>query len=189
MSEDIAAYLDGELEAPAVALFEEHLKACLPCAREVAAQRRLLRALDCALKDEPSLVLPANFAEIVAAHAESDMSGVRQRAEHWRALRVSLILLAAACALLGGAALTDSVLSPATALLRYAASISNLVWHTLYNFGDGIALILRAVGRRFVFESQPSSTLAFILLAVALALLPRLIASYHRAPRITEYTE
>lgn len=189
MSQDIAAYLDGELTPAALALFEGHLKACSRCARNVSAQRRLLCALDCALKDEPALALPANFAEIVAAHAQSDMRGVRGRAEHGRALRVSLLLLAAAFALLGGATLIESVLAPITSVLRYAASIFGFIWHALYNFGDGVAVILRAVGCRFVFESQPSSIFAFVLLASALALLPHLINSYHRAPRITEYTE
>ncbi|MBV9211845.1 MAG: zf-HC2 domain-containing protein, partial [Acidobacteria bacterium] len=87
-SEEIAAYLDGELDARAVEIFEEHLKACRDCSQELQDQRRLLCALDFALSEhEPALALPQNFAEVVATNAESDMSGVRLRSEHRRALR------------------------------------------------------------------------------------------------------
>lgn len=179
-SEEIAAYLDGELDAPATALFELHLKACHNCSHELHEQRRLLCALDYAFgEDNSALALPQNFAQVVATHAESDMSGVRLRAEHGRALRWCLGLSLVTFGLLG-ASLSSSVLVPVKAAARFAASLLGLIWNTLYDAGAGLAVILRALGRRFIFELHPFSLVAFLLFVIALALLPRLIVRYHR---------
>src|SRR4051812_17827188 len=94
-SEDVAAYLDGELNAGAAALFEQHLKICAPCTTELQQQRRLLCTLDFALgaKTGDELPLPGNFLQVVTAHAQSDLSSLRsERAEHGRALRLCLLL-------------------------------------------------------------------------------------------------
>src|SRR5258705_8793160 len=100
----IAAYLDGDLDDSADALFEVHIKECARCATELVEQRRLLCALDSVLTRGSDLPLPTNFARVIAAQAESDMSGVREPREHGRALRLCLILAAASFVLLGYAA-------------------------------------------------------------------------------------
>src|SRR5258706_10905350 len=84
----IAAYLDGELDDAVCALLEKHLKKCSTCNAELAEQRLLLRTLDSTFSRRSSLALPADFARVVAARAESDMSGVRDRREHTLALRL-----------------------------------------------------------------------------------------------------
>jgi predicted anti-sigma-YlaC factor YlaD len=179
-SEEIAAYLDGELDTQAVALFDAHLKACRECAQELNEQRRLLCALDYAFGEGDSpLSLPKNFAQVVATHAESDMSGVRLRAEHVRALRWCAVLSLVTFALLG-ASFRSSTLVPFKAAARFAASLSGLAWNALYDAGAGLAVILRALGRRFIFESNSFSLAASLLFVIALALLPRLIVRYHR---------
>ena len=184
--EEIAAYLDGELDADARSVFETHLKECHTCSAELQEQRRLLCALDFALgARDGGLPLPQNFAQIVAAHAESDVSGVRGRKESARALRLCGGLALLSFILLGGASLNASVLVPLKAFARYALSVFGLVWSALYDAGTGVAVILRALARRFIFEPQPLSLLALLLFVIALALLPRLIANYHRR-QITE---
>src|SRR6267142_439926 len=97
--EQIAAYLDGELDDALGSRFEAHIRECSTCGAELIEQRRLLCALDSVLSRGSELPLPTNFARIVAARAESDMSGVRERCEHGRALRLCLILAAASFAL------------------------------------------------------------------------------------------
>src|SRR3982750_1345587 len=91
-SEEIAAYLDGELCATARSEVEQHLKECSACKDKLREQQRLLCTLDFALSDDPSLRLPVNFSQVVAAHAQADMSGLRQRSEHGRALRLCAAL-------------------------------------------------------------------------------------------------
>jgi hypothetical protein len=182
-SEEIASYLDGELAASERGGFEQHVKECRACAAQLREQKLLLCTLDLALSEERSLPIPANFARVVAAHAQSDMSGMRERQEHKRALWLCTLLAAAAALLIGGAALSESVVVPVQALARPAATILGFFWHTLYNAGAGLVVISRVSGHLF-FESRPLGLLGSLLLVAALGLLPRLIISYHRA-RIT----
>ncbi|HEX7999203.1 MAG TPA: zf-HC2 domain-containing protein [Pyrinomonadaceae bacterium] len=183
-SEEIAAYLDGELEAHAVALFEEHVSECASCAAELLEQRRLLCTLDFALHEHQlsELQLPKNFSEIVIAHAQSGNLGSlrREPAERGRALRLCLALAIASFALLGGAALSESVLKPVGLVVRHAGTLFGFIGRALYDFGAGVAIIARGVGGHTIFESQLLTPLVFLLLLVALVLLSRLISSYHR---------
>lgn len=179
-SVEIAAYLDGELDGSACALFDEHVKACRACAVELLEQRRLLCALDLALDDDPALALPKNFAQVVTAHAESDMRGVRGRTEHSRALRLCALLALGSFALLGGAAINQSVLSPLRIVARHVLSVISFIVHAGYDAGEGVVVILRAIGGHMVYGSHPLGLLALLFLAAALALLPALIRNYHR---------
>ena len=188
MCEDIAAYLDGELDGAARSEVEQHVKECSSCASDLREQQSLLCTLDFALNDDPALRLPVNFSQIVAAHAQSDMSGLRQqRSEHRCALRICVALAAGSLILLGGAALSETVLRPIIAMGRLINSLFDLLWQTLRGAGTGISIILRAVSRHFIFDSHPLGLLlALLLFILALALLPRLIASYHRQDAIRE---
>lgn len=180
-SEEIAAYLDGELDARSSMLFERHLSECARCSQKLREQKQLLCALDMALNDDPALTLPKDFARVVAVHAQSDMSAVREGEERRRALHLLAALLACCAALLGFASLSDAVSAPLRLATRYCVSLAGLLWHTLYDAGTGVVIILRAVGRRFLLDLHPLSLLAFLLFAIALVLLMRLITNYHRA--------
>lgn len=177
--EQIAAYLDGELDDRARALFEGHLRECSACGGELIEQRSLLCALDSVLSRGSDLPLPANFAQIVAAHAESDMRGVRDRRERGRALRVCLILAAASLALLGVAA-RGFVFNFARAVARPISTVFDLVWTTLYDAVTGLAIISRVLSKGFVPDSYLVGLLGLLFLVLAVFLLSRLIASYHR---------
>ena len=103
-TDNLAAYIDGELEPGLRSTLEEHLKSCAQCASELHAQRLFMCELNSALANSSDRAVPTNFAQVVAVRAESDMSGVRDRAEHARALRFCIILGLAAFALLGATA-------------------------------------------------------------------------------------
>jgi anti-sigma factor RsiW len=179
---DAAAYLDGELNAAETSHFEEHLKNCPPCSALLLEQRRLLCLLDTAFDDKTgsAVALPADFARVVTARAQTDMHGVRRRSEHRLAFKICVALAAAAFALLGAAA-SEMVLTPLFGAARAVGSILGMVGHTLVNAGAGAALILRALGGRLVAEPQPLKYLQWALLAGAALLLLRLIGNYHRA--------
>jgi anti-sigma factor RsiW len=169
---EVAAYLDGELEARALLAFEGHLKECPSCARKLEEQR--------AFGEGKVLALPADFARVVTAHAQTDMSGVRLKSERLRALRLCAALVLFSFALLGSAALSDSVFEPVRAFGHFAGASLSILWRVLYDAGASVAVILRVVGR-FTFESHPLSVFSYLLLAAALFVLQRLIRSYHRA--------
>jgi anti-sigma factor RsiW len=185
-SEEIIAYLDGELEASALLQLEQHFEDCSRCAAELEAERRLIRELDFALTSEPAgLEMPKNFAQIVAARAQSDMSGVREPHERRRALRLCAALSVISFALLGGAALSESVFAPLRAIWKGAAALFSFLGHALYDAGAGVAVISRGVGGHLLFGSRAFGLIVLLLLALALFMLPRLIVKYHRT-RIVE---
>lgn len=182
--EEVAAYLDGELNDAELETFEIHLKQCADCATELRAQRQLLCTLDFAFNDSRAFELPHDFTRVVAVHAENDLGGMRKKNERRRALQLCAILALISFALLGAATRT-LVFDPARSFLRVTGTLLNLVWQTLYDAGTGIGVIVRVVGRAAV--SGPHGWWLFVAMAfiVSLALLPFLIVQYHRA-RIIE---
>ncbi|CAN5811070.1 hypothetical protein BH18ACI4_BH18ACI4_25410 [soil metagenome] len=180
--ERIAAYLDGELDASAGSLFEQHLLECRLCNAELNAQRLFMRELEVTLTQAPDLPVPSNFAQIVAARAESDMSGVRGGSEHKRALRFCLILALASFALLGAAA-SKAVLFSGRTVANQIFGIFGLLWTTLYDAAVGLSVISRVISGGLIPES-PFAGLAALLLALGVVLLSLLISSYHKHQEI-----
>ncbi len=176
--EQISAYLDGELDASADALFEQHLLECRVCKAELNAQRLFMRELDAALTLAPDLAVPSNFAQIVAARAESDMSGVRDGSEHKRAFRFCLILALASFVLLGAAA-SKAVFFSGRTVANQIFGVFELLWTTLYDAAVGLTVISRVISGGLIPES-PFAGLAALLLALGVVLLSLLISSYHR---------
>jgi anti-sigma factor RsiW len=179
-AEEITAYLDGELDAVSRARLEEHCATCASCQAELETQRRLLRELDFALADEASVEMPVNFAQVVAARAQADLSGMRDRRERRRAFRLCVVLAAVAVALLGGAAVSETVLAPLRAIWRVGTALVSFLGHALYDAGAGLAVISRGIGGHLVFESRLVSVIVLLLFVLALFMLRRLIAGYHR---------
>ncbi len=178
-TEDAAAYLDGELDGAASQTFEAHLKTCARCATELRMQRQLLCTLDFAFS-ERSFELPRNFSRVVAAHAESDLGGMRKKSERRRALQLCALLALLAFALLGAAS-RALVFQPAQSFLRIAGSLLDLVGRALYDAGTGAAVIVRVVGRALILAPHGLGLILVLPFVIALALLPRLIVNYHRA--------
>lgn len=177
-----SAYLDGELDAAASSSFEKHVRECPACAATLAEQRRLLCLLDHAFGAAPErkLPLPPNFAEVVTARAHSDMSGVRRRSEHRRALLFCAALASAAFALLGAANL-GATLAPIGVAARATGSVLVMAARFFADAVESLLVILRAAGSHLPLDPLSLKLLAWALLASAIVLLLRLIGGYHRA--------
>jgi hypothetical protein len=184
-SEELVAYLDGELDAASLAALERHLEDCSRCSAELRAERSLQHELNFTLAQEPLLELPKNFAQVVAARAQSDMSGVRERVERKRALCLCAALAAFSFLLLGGAAIGESVLAPVRAFWKAGVALFNFLGHALYDAGAGLAVISRGLGG-YLFSQSPRGLGPVVLLLLALVLftLARLIVRYHRTRTI-----
>ncbi|HEY9404882.1 MAG TPA: zf-HC2 domain-containing protein [Pyrinomonadaceae bacterium] len=183
---DVAAYLDGELDTGASARFERHAKTCAPCANALREQRRLLCVLDVAFGDpQKQIQLPSNFTEVVKARAQSDMTSVRRRSERRRAVVVSVGLAALSFALLGWQA-WDELFAPLRAAAGVAATMLDMAANAFGEAASGVALTLRVLGGQMLEEPGAGSIGACIAVALALALLLRLVVGYHRAPRLPD---
>src|SRR4029434_6652104 len=146
--EDVAAYLDGELSEAGVNRFEDHLRSCLDCATELRAQRQLLCTLDVAFNGTRSFQLPHNFTRIVTARAESDLSGMRNKHERRRALKLCAVLALGSFALPRGAARPVGFATFGT-LFRISRTVLQLAWQAaseaLMSATGLVRLIVRAV--------------------------------------------
>jgi anti-sigma factor RsiW len=177
--EEIAAYLDGELSRSALDDFEAHVAQCATCDDELRTQRQLLCTLDAAFSSSARMALPENFTRVVAAHAENDLRGLRQKSERHRALQLAAVLAIAAFALLGAAS-SALVFQPARARMQIVARLLDLFWQVIAQTAEGAAIIIRMIGRATI--DRPHAIVVFLALIfiVAISLLPRLIAKYHR---------
>ena len=181
----VAAYLDGELTAAESSAFESHLKACGACPAALTEQRRLLGLIDAAISGpQKVVVLPEDFARVVTARAQSDMTSVRGASETRRAALLVLALAAAAFALIGAGGWNE-LFTRAAHTARGLAAAVGMALRSVGEAAAGAALLLRGVGG-FLVQAQPGGA-ARLLYAAALAcavlLLLRLIAKYHRTIR------
>jgi anti-sigma factor RsiW len=174
----IAAYVDGELDRHEARLVEAHLAECAGCREELRLHQQFICELDAALTQKDEVAVPANFSRLVAARAVSDMSGVRSRAEHWKALLFSVILAVTSFALLGSST-SQFVIDVVQRAVGKVWALICLAWATSFDALASIVVIGRVISRRFVVAPHRVG-LSLLLLAVAVFLLSRLLSKYHR---------
>jgi anti-sigma factor RsiW len=179
-SQEISAYLDGELASSAEAVFERHLAECSLCAAKMNEQKRLLHALDFAF-EEKSFELPKDFAKTVAVRAEADLSGLKTSEERRRALliTVGLFLLGALVGFVG----KRSGILPAIVerFLTQTYIVAEVLARFAYDVCVGAVVVLRAFGRQFISDSTVSGFFLVVVLLIAFAILSRLLLKFHRA--------
>lgn len=178
-SDQLAAYLDLELSAADSLVIDEHLRQCAKCRSELAEQRSLLRTIDSTFRPAENLPLPIDFARLVAARAESDMSGVRDRREHRLAFRLCVGLALVAFALMGVAS-SKVVFSFGRRIFNLVTGAVDLGWTIVYDAVASLMIVSRLLGKGIVPGSLFDGLLIFLLLGLAFLVLSRLIAHYHR---------
>ena len=181
--EDVAAYLDGELSEAGVNRFEDHLNSCLDCATELRAQRQLLCTLDVAFNGNRSFQLPHDFTRIVTARAESDLSGMRNKLERRRALKLCAVLALVSFALLGAAARTV-VLDPLSTLFRISRTVLQLAWQAASETVMSATALVRVIVRAVLLDQNGLGLLMLVGFLIAISVLPFLLVKYHRAQTI-----
>lgn len=178
-SDQIAAFVDDELEPAHRLEFEQHVRVCDSCAAELRAHRTFMRELDTALAGRFDLEVPPDFAKVVAVHAENDMRGVRDRAEHRKALRYCIVLGLVAFALLGVAS-SRAVLFSVQSFFKTTFGIISLFGRTIYDALAGLSVLARVFRRGLAGEAGLVDVGALLLFALAIGILTLLISRYHR---------
>lgn len=164
--EDIAAYIDGELDFVREAEVEAHFATCDDCNLELNLQKQFLCDVTSGLSHEGSLDLPPDFARKIAVNAESSVSGLRRPRERFNALFICAALALFALFALGAEA--GTLLDLAYGLLEQIAAVGSFFGQLVYSFFLGIAIVLRTIAPRAGFEAAAAITLASLCLAVAL---------------------
>jgi hypothetical protein len=178
-SDQIAAFVDDELEPAHRLAVERHVLVCDSCAAELRAHRTFMRELDTALAGRFDLEVPPDFAKVVAVHAENDMRGVRDRAEHRKALRYCIVLGLVAFALLGVAS-SRAVLSSVQSFFKATFEIIGLFGKTIYDAMAGLSVLARVFRRGVIGDARLADLATLLLFAFAIGLLTLLISRYHR---------
>ena len=178
-TENIAAYIEGDLEPGHRAALEEHMKQCASCASELQAQRLFMCELNSALASPFDLAVPPNFAQVVAVNAESDMRGVRDRSEHTRALRFCIILGLAAFALLGVAS-SKAVILNLRSVAGKVFGVLGFFARTTFDAAAGFTVVSRVVSGGLIPDSRLAGLAGLVLVVLAIAVLSLLISRYHR---------
>jgi len=178
-NDQIAAFVDDELDPGHRSAFEAHVRGCDSCAAELRAHRTFMRELDTALAGRFDLEVPPDFAKVVAVHAENDMRGVRDRAEHRRALRYCIILGLVAFALLGVAS-SRAVLASVQSFIKATVGIVSLFGKTIYDAMAGFSVLARVFRRGLIGNAGRADLMALLLFAFVICLLTLLISRYHR---------
>jgi Putative zinc-finger len=177
---EVSAFLDGELSARNEQEFELHLSVCKKCADELLSQKQMLCALNLAF-DSPqnSFELPKNFTKTVVIKAESSVSGLRKPEERSRAFILCLILFAFVIFALGES--LGKFVSVWQTVTEQIIAVVGFTFDLLVDVFTGLAVILRALSQKFVFDSQISTIVFFSLFFVVFIAFSRILIRHHRA--------
>jgi anti-sigma factor RsiW len=148
---DIAAYIDGELDQAREMELEVHFSVCEACRFELNEQKRFLSELDATMNSEPPIELPANFAKVIVANAESNVSGIRRPAELYNALFICAALSIFVLFALGPEA--SAVIAGTAQVLEQAAIVAGFFGHLIYSLFLGIVIVMRSLSAQVSFDA------------------------------------
>ena len=177
-TEEIAAYIDGEMDAVREFELEDHLADCEVCALELNQQKQFLCGLNSSLKHESEIELPANFTKLIVANAESSVIGLRRPRERFNAIFICAGLFLFALFALGADA--ARVFEGVSTLLDQIVAVGSFFAHLIYSFFVGVAIILRSLSAQLRVDAVMTTAVAG-LFAVLLLFVSRRVLRMSRA--------
>ena len=175
---EIAAYLDGELNPRTELDLELHFAVCEICAEELNDQKKLLCVLDFSLDERGEIELPENFTKVVVANAESNVKGLRCPQERNRALFVcaALFLLV----VFGLGAETTKTVEAFGAIADRFFAVGSFFVHLINDITIATTVILRSLCLQFVFKSAITAGAILISFVLSLLIFSHLLARHRR---------
>ncbi len=146
---EIAAYLDGELDAPRELELESHFASCSTCSNELNHQKHFLNQLNSRLSNESEIELPKDFARQIVANAESSVSGLRHPGEQLNAVYIIATLLFFVVFAMGAEA--QGFFSGFASILEKAAAVGGFLGRIVYSFFVGVIVVLRTLAAPLQF--------------------------------------
>jgi anti-sigma factor RsiW len=162
-TEDIAAYIDGELDLARELELDSHFTVCGSCSKELNQQKQFLCGLNSGLQQERELELPENFTKQVVVNAESTVSGLRRPVERFNAFFICtglfLVVLIAAGTEAG------KVFGGVSALFEQAAIVGGFFGHLIYALFVGVAIVLRSLASQVMVDQLLAVSFMAVLAA------------------------
>jgi anti-sigma factor RsiW len=149
-TEDIAAYIDGELDLVRELELDSHFSVCPPCSKELNRQKQFLCALNSGLKREDELELPENFTRRVVVNAESTVSGLRRPVELFNAFFICTGLFL--FVLFASGADADKLFGGISVVFEQAAIVGGFFGHLIYALFVGVAIVLRSLASQVLID-------------------------------------
>ena len=149
-SEEIAAYIDGELSPKRELELDAHFIECSACTDELNQQKQFLCQLDLSLKHGNELDLPADFAKTIIANAESTVSGLRRPRERFNALFICAGLFL--FVLFASGADAGRMLRGIPVLFEQVMAVGSFFGHLIYSVFIGVSIILRAFAAQVRYD-------------------------------------
>ncbi len=166
---EIAAYIDGELDAERELELGMHLAECGLCSDELVQQKQFLCGLSSSLRSEAEIELPANFTKTIVANAQSSVSGLRRPSERFNAAFICAALFLFGLFALGAdAAGTFGWLSNG---FDKVAAVMGLVGHVAYSAIIVFAILTRTLSSQAQIPAAVSlfSVLVFAMIFASLS--------------------
>ena len=142
-SYEIAAYIDGELDAEREFDLDLHFASCQICSVDLNLQKEFLNHLDHSLKHEREMELPANFAKTIVANAESTVSGLRRPRERFNAMFICAALFLFVIFSMGAEVV--KLFAGFSNVLEQIVAVGSFFGHIAYSVFIGVAIILRSL--------------------------------------------
>jgi hypothetical protein len=177
-SDEIAAYIDGELDASHEREMDAHLAVCAACVAEMNLQKQFLCSLESSLKHDGDIELPRDFAKHIVANAESTVSGLRPPRERLNAIFICAALVLFILFALGSEA--GRVFDGASGGIEQIAAVAGFFGHFIYSFFIGVAIVLRT----FATQIRPevlAVALISVVAVISLAFISQKLLRMHRA--------
>lgn len=160
-SEEIAAYIDGELIPNREIELDAHFVECSICADELNQQKQFLCQLDLSLKQGTDLDLPADFTKTIVANAESTVSGLRRPRERFNALFICAALFLFVLFASGPDA--ERFLNGVSVVFDQIMAVGSFFGHLIYSVFIGVSIILRS----FAAQVRYDMAIAVVLTAIS----------------------
>ncbi len=177
-SDEIAAYIDGELSSSRELELDLHFVTCEKCTGELNLQKQFLNELEAGLKGQRDISLPVDFTKTIVANAESTVSGLRAERERFNALFVCAGLFLFVLFALGSDA--RRIFSGIAIAFEQIVAVGSFFAHLVYSIFWGLAIILRSFATQFRFDLVITAGLA-VMAAVFLMFVSRRLLRLRRA--------
>lgn len=176
-TEEISAYIDGEMDPIRELEIESHFAACSGCAAELNLQKRFLCDLNSSLHSN-EIELPANFTKQIVANAESTVSGLRRPTERFNAVFICTAIMLFVLFATGTEA--GTVFQSTYGFFEKIAMVGGLFGHLIYSVVLGLVIILRSFASRVPFDA--AGILAFAMVfCMAIMLISRRFSLVRKA--------
>ncbi len=165
-TDEISAYIDGELDAAREFEMDLHFAGCDLCSRELNEQKRFLRSLDFGLGPEREIELPENFTKLIVANAESTVSGLRRPRERFNALFICTGLLLFVLFAMGAQA--GRLFQGLAVIVEQTAAVGSFCGRLIYSVFIGVAIIIRTIAGQFRFDMAAILAVAMVVVVLSL---------------------